>query len=133
MNPAVHGSFSSEELHKMWKDIQSDHDKVVINFKKSSSHNSNYTKAAIIALRDQGLLETTEKDFDDADENDVFGVEEGGFCNFTNSILIIYLGMWLNERQGLMNVVSRQIPGQIQVNSVATSAAAVSETKISQA
>ncbi len=111
VNPAVHGSFSSEELRKMWKDIQSDYDKVMINFKKSGSHNSNFTKAALIALRDQGLLETTEKDFDDADEDDVFGVEEGGFCNFTNSILIIYLRMWLNERPGLVNFVSRQIPG----------------------
>jgi hypothetical protein len=133
VNPAVHGSFSSEELRKMWKDIQSDYDKVMINFTKSGNHNSNFTKAAIIALRDQGLLETTEEDFDDADEDDVFGVEEGGFCNFTNSIVIIYLRMWLNERPGLVNFVSRQIPGQIQVDSMATSAAAVSETKNSQA
>ncbi len=108
--PAVHGCFSSEELRKMWKDIQSDYDKVMINFTKSGNHNSNFTKAAIIALRDQGLLETTEEDFDDADD----------------------LRMWLNERPGLVNFVSRQIPGQIQVDSMATSAAAVSETKNSQ-
>ncbi len=60
-------------------------------------------------------------------------MEEGGFCNFTNSIVIIYLGLWLNERPGLVNFVSRQIPGQIQVDSMATSVVAVSETKTSQA
>jgi len=32
VNPAVNGNFSSEELRKMWKDIQSDYDKVMINF-----------------------------------------------------------------------------------------------------
>jgi hypothetical protein len=65
----------------------------MINFTKSGNHNSNFTKAAIIAMRDQGLVETAEEDFDDADADadDVFGVEEGGFCNFTNSIVIIYL------------------------------------------
>jgi hypothetical protein len=91
VNPVVHGNFSSEELCKMWKAIQSDYDKVMINFTKSGNHKSNFTKAAIIAVRDQGLLDTTEKDFDDADADDLFGVEESGFCNFTNSIVIIYL------------------------------------------
>jgi hypothetical protein len=65
VNPAVHGSFSSEDLHKMWKGIHSDYDKVMINFAKSGNHNSNFTKAAIIALRDQHLLDTTEEDFDE--------------------------------------------------------------------
>ena len=32
VNPAINGNFSSEELRKMWKDIQSDYDKVMINF-----------------------------------------------------------------------------------------------------
>jgi hypothetical protein len=131
VNPAVHGNFSSEELRKMWKEIQSDYDKVMINFTKSGNHNSSFTKAAIIAMRDQGLVDTAEEDFDvaDADMDDIFGVEEGGFCNFTNSIVIIYLRMWLNERPGLVNFVSRQIPGNIQVDSMATSVSAVSETK----
>jgi hypothetical protein len=80
-----------------------------------------------------GSFGKTEEDFDDADEDDVFSVEEGGFCNFTKSIVIIYLRMWLTERPGLVNFVSRQIPGQIQVDSMANSAAAVSETKNSQA
>jgi hypothetical protein len=54
------------------------------------NHNSNFTKTAIIALRDQGLVDTTKEDFDDADAYDIFGVEEGSFCN-SNSIVIIYL------------------------------------------
>jgi hypothetical protein len=118
-----------DELRKMWKEIQSDYDQVMINSTKSGNHNSNFTKAAIIAVRDQGLLETDEDDFDEADEDDVFGVEEGGFCCFTNSIVIIYLRMWLNERPGLVNFVSRQIPGGMQVDSMATDGAAASSKK----
>jgi hypothetical protein len=37
--------------------------------------------------------------------------------------------MLLNERQSLVNFVSRQIPGHIKVDSVVTSVSAVSETK----
>jgi hypothetical protein len=59
VNQAVHGAFSSEEFCKMWKDIQSDYDKVMINFTKSGNHNSNFTKAAIMELREQGLLDTS--------------------------------------------------------------------------
>jgi len=54
-NREVHGSFSSEELHKIWKNIQSDYEKFMINFTKSGNHNSNFTKAAIIAFKGQGL------------------------------------------------------------------------------
>jgi hypothetical protein len=86
VNPAIHGTFTSEELRKMWKEIQRDYDRVIMNFTKSGNHNSNFTKAAMMVLREQGLLDTTEEDFDDADDDDAFGVEEGGFCNFTNSI-----------------------------------------------
>ncbi len=91
-----------------------------MNFTKSGNHNSNFTKAAMMALREQGVLDTTEEDFDEADEDDTFGVEEGGFC----SIHIIYLRMWLNERPGLVNFVSRQIPGPKQLDSMAAAAAA---------
>ena len=106
----------------MWKEIQKDYDRVMVNFTKSGNHNSNFTKAAMMVLRQQGVLDTTEEDFDEADEDDVFGVEEGGFCNFTNSILIIYLRMWLNERPGLVNFASRQIPGPMQLDSMAAAA-----------
>ncbi len=67
------------------------------------------------------MLDTTEED---AEEDDLFRAEEGGFCNLTNSILIIYLRLWLNERPGLMNFVSRQIPGLMQVDSMAAAATA---------
>jgi hypothetical protein len=86
VNPAVHGNFSSEELRKIWNDIQSDYDNVMINFTKSGNHSSNFTKAAVIELRDQGLVDTTEEDFDDADADEIFSVEEGSFFNFTNSM-----------------------------------------------
>ena len=124
VNPAIHGTFTSEELRKMWKEIQRDYDRVMVNFTKSGNHNSNFTKAAMMVLREQGLLDTTEEDFDDADEDDAFGVEEGGFCNFTNSILIIYLRLWLNERPGLVSFVSRQIPGVMQRDSMANATGA---------
>ena len=99
-----------------------------MNFTKSGNHNSNFTKAAMMVLREQGLLDTTEEDFDDADD-DAFGVEEGGFCNFTNSILIIYLRLWLNERPGMVSFVSRQIPGVMQVDSMAGATAAAIDKK----
>ncbi len=47
VNPAIHGTFTSEELHKMWKEIQRDYDRVMVNFTKSGNHNSNFTKAAM--------------------------------------------------------------------------------------
>ena len=76
-----------------------------MNFTKSGHYSSSFTKAAIIALRGQGLIDTNEDDFDEADEDDVFGVEEGGFCCFTNSIVIIYLCMW--QMQESMNPSAR--------------------------
>ncbi len=69
------------------------------------------------------MLDTTEEDFDEAKEDKLFGLEEGGFCNFTDSILIIYLRLWLNERPGLVSFVSRRIPGPMQVDSMAAAAA----------
>jgi hypothetical protein len=60
--------------------------------------------------------------------NNVFGVEEGGFYNFTNSIMVIYLRLWLNECPRLTNFVSRQLPDEIQVDSmVGPGAAAVAK------
>jgi hypothetical protein len=59
-----------------------------------------------------------------ADLDDVFGVEAGGFCNFTNSIVIIYLQLWLNEKPGLANFVS-QLPEAIQIDTVVNCSSAV--------
>jgi hypothetical protein len=58
-----------------------------------------------------------------ADLDDVFGAETGGFCNFTNSVVIIYLRLWLNERPGLTGFESRQLPDTIQVDSMQAPAA----------
>jgi hypothetical protein len=66
-------------LYNMWKEIQSDYDWDTINFMKPGNHKGNLTKIAMVALRDQRLLEMEEDYFDEADEDDVFGVEEGGF------------------------------------------------------
>ncbi len=63
VNPAIHGTFTSEELIKMWMEIQKDYDRVMMNFAKSGNHDSNFTKAAIVALREQGVFDTTEEDF----------------------------------------------------------------------
>jgi hypothetical protein len=42
--------------------------------------------------------------------------------------VVIYLRLWLNECPGLTNFVSRQLPNEIQVDSmVATGAAAVAK------
>ncbi len=58
-------------------------------------------------------------------------MEEGGFCNFMNSIVVIYLRLWLNECPGLSNFVSRQLPDEIQADSmVAPDAAAVAKISI---
>jgi len=62
-----------------------------------------------------------------ADLGDVFGVEEGGFCNL-RSIVVNYLRFWLNECPGLTNFLSHQLPHEIQVDSmVAPGAAAVAK------
>jgi hypothetical protein len=59
------------------------------------------------------------------DLNDAFGVEQGGFCCFTNSILMIYLRLWLNERPAMTGFVNRQLPTEIQVDSMRAPAASV--------
>jgi hypothetical protein len=60
--------------------------------------------------------------------DDVFGEEEGGFCNSMNSIVVIYLQLWLNERPRLTNFVSHWLPDEIQVDSmVGPGAAAVAK------
>jgi hypothetical protein len=45
----------------------------------------------MVVLRKQEVLDTTKEDYDEANEDGAFGVEEGGFHNFINSILAIYL------------------------------------------
>ncbi len=51
------------------------------------------------------------------DNDDEFGMEGGGWCCFTNSLPIVYLRMWLNEKPNLTSFVSRQIPADVQCDS----------------
>jgi len=44
--------------------------------------------------------ESVQSSVHSADLDDVFGVEEGGFCKFINSTVVIYLQLWLNECPG---------------------------------
>jgi len=127
VNPSNHSHFSSADLLAMWKEIQKEYERVFINFKKSGNHNSSFTREAIkIALAaDEDGDDTSEKSITDADIDDVFGVEAGGFCNFTNSIVIIYLRLWLNEKPGLTSFVSRELPDSIQIDSMGNTAAAM--------
>ena len=44
------------------------------------------------------------------DEDDEFGMEDGGFCCFTNSLPVIYLRVWLNKTPHMVSFVSHRIP-----------------------
>ena len=104
--------------------------RVFINFKKSGNHNSSFTKEAMKAIQKEtdSHAESVQSSVHSAYLDDVFGVEEGGFCNSMNSIVVIYLQLWLNERPRLTNFVSHWLPDEIQVDSmVGPGAAAVAK------
>jgi hypothetical protein len=109
----------------LWKEIQREYEKVFNNFKKSGNHNSSFTMEAMRTFRNTENDEESCQSMTSADLNDVFGVEAGGFCNFTNSIVIIYLRLWLNEKPGLTNFVSRQLPEAIQIDTAVPRSSAV--------
>jgi hypothetical protein len=127
VHPEDHGTFSSSDLRSMWKELQKEYDRVFTNFKKSGNHNSSFTKAAMAVYR----KETGDDDdnsnasFDSADADDCFGQEEDDFCCFTNSIVIVYLRLWLNEKPGLTNFVSRHLPAELQIDSMTGAAASL--------
>ncbi len=134
IQPSQHGEFSSSDLRSMWREMQKEYEKVFLNFKKSGNHNSSFTKAAMVVykreMRAQEVVEAEESNGDSVsdesfDLNDAFGVEQGGFCCFTNSILMIYLRLWLNERPAMTGFVNRQLPTEIQVDSMRAPAASV--------
>lgn len=50
------------------------------------------------------------------DEDDEFGMEEGRFCCFANSLPVIYLRMWLNEKPHMTSFVSCKIPDECQLD-----------------
>ncbi|MFO0446521.1 MAG: hypothetical protein ACK51L_02525, partial [bacterium] len=100
---------------------QKEYEQVFTNFKNSGNHNSSFTREAMKACfhADDAEEKSVDSSIKSADLDDIFGVEEGGGgCNFTNSVVIIYLRLWLNEKPGLTNFVSRQLPEEIQIDSM---------------
>ncbi|MFN9979750.1 MAG: hypothetical protein ACK53Y_07545, partial [bacterium] len=62
-------------------------------------------------------ITSEDEELDDGNgNNDEFGVETGGWCCFTNSLPIIYLKMWLNDKPQLTSFVSPQIPPNVQLD-----------------
>jgi hypothetical protein len=70
---------------------------MMVNFTKSGSHESSFTRVAMrVLLNDDD--KSSNGGSDDIDEPsdmeaDEFGVDQGGFCCFTNSLPIVYLRM----------------------------------------
>jgi hypothetical protein len=124
VDPSNHGQFPAEKLLSVWKDLLKEYDTVMVNFSKSGNHDSSFTRAATVALKkaqgDTSSLTSSldlhnddyEDDLDGAD--DEFGLENGSWCSFTNSLPIIYLRMWLNEKPNLTSFGSRRIPPDVQ-------------------
>jgi hypothetical protein len=88
----------------------------MVNFTKSSNHDSSFTRAAMVTqwrmLGESTSITSEDEELDDGD-NDKFGVETGGWCCFTNSLPIIYLRMWLNDKPQITSFVSQQIPPDV--------------------
>ncbi len=129
IQPDQHRECTSSEVRSMWREIQKEYENVFLNFKKSGNHNSSFTKAARIVYKREMLVQE-EADEDSAsdesfDLNDAIGVEQGGFCWFTNRILMIYLGLWLNEGPTMTGFANQQVPTEIQVDSMRAPAASV--------
>jgi hypothetical protein len=114
VQPSNRNVSSSSDLVVLWKGIKREYEIVFNNFKMSGNHNSSFTMEAMSC-----------QSMTSADLNDVFGVEAGGFCNFTNSIVIIYLRLWLNEKPGHTNFVSRRLPEAIQIDTMVPQSSAI--------
>jgi hypothetical protein len=124
VDPSDHDQFPAEKLLSVWKDLLKEYDTVIVNVTKSGNHDSSCTKAAMVALKKaQGdassLTSSLNDDYDDDNidgTDDEFGMETGGWCCFMNSLPIIYLRMWLNEKPNFTSFVSRQIPPDVQLD-----------------
>ncbi len=132
IQPNQHGGFTSSELRSVWREIQKEYEKVFLDFKKSGNHTSSFTKPAMLVYKREMLAQEKAQESDEdstSDEsfdlNDAFGVEQGVFCCFTNSVLMIYLRLWLNERPALTGFVNRQLTNDIQVDSMRAPAASI--------
>ena len=83
----------------------------MVNFTKSGNHDSSFTRAAMVTQRrmsgESTSITSEDEELDDGNgNNDEFGVKTGGWCCFTNSLPIIYLRMWLNDKPQLTSFVS---------------------------
>lgn len=93
---------------------------MMVNFTKSGYHESSFTRVAMrVLLNDDD--KTSNHGSDDIDEPsdkvaDEFGVDQGGFCCFTNSLPIVFLRMWLNEKPHMTSFVSHKIPDECQLD-----------------
>lgn len=105
----VHGL---QDLRKMWKDVQNEYDKVIAIFLASGNINSIFTKA--LAMK---VLNPNHPGFTREEEDDVFGIEERGFCCFTNSVVLVYLCMWMNEKPGMTSFVSKKKTEEMKIDS----------------
>jgi len=123
VDPSIHGTFSDQKLMAVWKELLKEYDTVMVNFTKSGNHDSSFTRAAMLALKNDGDNNRESVSFDllndddlDDGHDDEFGMESGGWCCFTNSLPIIYLRMLLNEKPDLTHFVSWQIPQDVQLD-----------------
>jgi hypothetical protein len=98
VDPSIHGTFSDQKLMAVWKELLKEYDTVMVNFTKSGNHDSSFTRAAMLALKNDGDNNRESVSFDllndddlDDGHDDEFGMESGGWCCFTNSLPIIYL------------------------------------------
>jgi hypothetical protein len=108
VDPSDHGQFPAEKLLSVWKDLLNEYDTVVVNFTMSGNHDSSFTRAAMVVLKKvQGDTSSLISSSALNDDDDEFGMETGGWCCFMNSLPIIYLRMWLNEKPNLTSFVSR--------------------------
>jgi hypothetical protein len=53
------------------------------------------------------MIESDDLSSDDEEEEaDKFGMEDGGFCCFTNSLPIVYLRLWLNVKDVITDLIN---------------------------
>jgi len=86
INPGVHGNFTTAELQKSWKELQSEYNTAIMMFGKSGNHYSSFTRVAMVSMKYLSENEDMEGEIssqyksaydseDEADDDD-FGMEE---------------------------------------------------------